>query len=135
MFLFGLLLLGASGAFVGLLIAENLGGGPDYTVAMFGNDLATLNSLGIFLAGIALALVFCLGLLLATGGGILRRRRSKELRSYRAERAAGTALPGQGQYTGLADDRRGVVAPIEETGASPSRSGRVPRHRRLHFGR
>ncbi|MFI2608422.1 hypothetical protein [Kitasatospora sp. NPDC018619] len=64
MVLLGLLLMAASGAFVGLLIADNLSGGPDYQVTILGNDLVVLNSLSIFLAGVALALLFCLGLAL-----------------------------------------------------------------------
>ncbi|WP_369359633.1 hypothetical protein [Streptomyces sp. cg2] len=45
----GLLLLAVTGAFVGLLIAANLSGGPDYGVTVLGNHIVTLNSLAIFL--------------------------------------------------------------------------------------
>jgi len=76
MILLGLLLLTATGAFVGLLIADNLSGGPDYTVSVLGNDIATMNSLAVFLSGIALALIFGLGFVLAAGGGTRRRRRA-----------------------------------------------------------
>ncbi|MGW2374309.1 hypothetical protein [Kitasatospora sp. NPDC001683] len=62
--LLGLLLMAASGAFIGLLIADNLAGGPEYQVTILGNDLVKLDSLGIFLSGVALALLFCLGLAL-----------------------------------------------------------------------
>ncbi|MFJ4670693.1 hypothetical protein [Kitasatospora purpeofusca] len=58
MLLFGLLLVAVTGAFTGLLIAGNLSGGPEYQVVLLGHDLVTLNSLGIFLAGLALALLF-----------------------------------------------------------------------------
>ncbi|MFD0345659.1 hypothetical protein ACFQ0M_05405 [Kitasatospora aburaviensis] len=71
MLLLGLLLMATTGAFAGLLIADNLDGGPDYTASVLGNDVATLSSLGVFLAGIALALLFCLGLAM-----ILRARRA-----------------------------------------------------------
>ncbi|MFD8702780.1 hypothetical protein ACFV1W_09210 [Kitasatospora sp. NPDC059648] len=64
MLLLGLLLMAASGAFIGLLIADNLAGGPEYQVTVLGNDLVKLNSLAVFLAGVALALLFCLGLAL-----------------------------------------------------------------------
>ncbi|WP_316528690.1 hypothetical protein [Kitasatospora brasiliensis] len=64
MLLLGLLLMAASGAFVGLLIADNLSGGPDYQVTILGTNLVALNSLSIFLSGVALALLFCLGLAL-----------------------------------------------------------------------
>lgn len=76
MILLGLLLLGATGAFTGLLIADNLGGGPSYTVTVLGNTIATMSTLGIFLAGIALALIFVLGVVMAFGGGVRHHRRS-----------------------------------------------------------
>ncbi|WP_228023314.1 MULTISPECIES: hypothetical protein [Streptomyces] len=68
MLIIGLLLLVASGAFTGLVIAYNLSGGPEYTVTMFGQYIATMNSLAIFCSGLALALIFCLGLALALAG-------------------------------------------------------------------
>ncbi|MFB7908306.1 hypothetical protein ACFC1T_17900 [Kitasatospora sp. NPDC056076] len=74
MLLLGLLLAAAAGAFSGLLIADNLGGGPDYQVTVVGQQLTTLNSLEIFLSGLALALIFCLGLALAVATGRRRRR-------------------------------------------------------------
>lgn len=91
MFLLGLLLLCATGAFTGLLIAYNSGGGPDYTVTMFGNTLGTLNSLEIFVAGIVLALLFCLSLTMIVGGGVMRRRRRAARRVERREAAQARA--------------------------------------------
>jgi hypothetical protein len=95
MLLLGLLLLAATGVFTGLLASENWAGGPDYTVTMFGNTLGTLNSLQIFLAGIALTLVFCLGVAMAAlGSRQARRRRAarhavvREATQARAERDA-----------------------------------------------
>ena len=85
MFLLGLILLGATGAFTGLLIADNLSGGPEYTVTILGNDIATMSVLGIFLAGLALALIFCLGALLAFGGGARMRRHAGERHRAHAE--------------------------------------------------
>ncbi|MEU9079316.1 hypothetical protein [Kitasatospora sp. NPDC048538] len=73
MFLLGFLLFAASGAFIGLLIADNLSGGPEYQVTVLGHDLVTLNSLAIFLSGVALALLFCLGLALMGAGRRVRR--------------------------------------------------------------
>ncbi|WP_371483314.1 hypothetical protein [Kitasatospora sp. NBC_00315] len=136
MFVLGLLLLGATGAFAGLLIAENLNGGPDYTVTLFGNDLTTVNGLTIFISGIALALIFCLGTVLATGGGILRRRRSKELRAYRAERTRSAKAGAPAHDSGPAADTRTSAAPSTgDTAAARRRAGRPARQRRLHFGR
>ncbi len=91
MLLLGLLLAGAAGAFTGLLIAYNASGGPDYTVTMFGTTLGTLNSLEIFIAGIVLALVFCLGLLMMRGGAAMGRRRRVARRAQRRETAAALA--------------------------------------------
>ncbi|MCB5164256.1 hypothetical protein LG634_05310 [Streptomyces bambusae] len=73
MLLLGILLLAAAGTFTGLVVSENLSGGPEYTVMLFGESLATLDTLGVFLAGIGLALVFCAGLALVAGAA--RRRR------------------------------------------------------------
>ncbi|MFF4382689.1 hypothetical protein [Kitasatospora sp. NPDC001547] len=98
MLLLGLLLMAASGAFVGLLIADNLSGGPDYQVTILGNDLVTLNSLSIFLAGVALALIFCLGLAMMR----LARRTPR-----RARRARPVAAPVERERTlGGTDDMR-----------------------------
>ncbi|MFD0402186.1 hypothetical protein ACFV84_36740 [Kitasatospora sp. NPDC059811] len=76
MLLLGLLLMAAAGAFAGLLIADNLSGGPDYQATVLGIRLPALDSLGIFLAGLALALLFCLGLALM----VLTARRSRRTR-------------------------------------------------------
>ncbi|MEU9208011.1 hypothetical protein AB0D27_08685 [Streptomyces sp. NPDC048415] len=62
MLFIGLILLAATGAFTGLVIAGNLSGGPEYTVSMLDHPIATMNTLAIFSAGLALALIFCLGL-------------------------------------------------------------------------
>lgn len=74
MLLLALLLAAATAAFVGLAIAGNIGGGPDYNVSILGNHIATLNSLAIFSAGLALALLFAFFLVMAVGGGHRRRR-------------------------------------------------------------
>jgi hypothetical protein len=132
MILLGLLLLGATGAFIGLLIAYNISGGPEYTVTMFDNDLATMNSLSIFLAGLALALLFCIGGVLAMSGRVRRRHRSA-LREARAEAEKTAAerdalreraMPGPAD-TALADQER-----TASHGPSHRRSHR-PRFRHL----
>ncbi len=46
MLLLGLLLMAGSAAFAGLLIAENLSGGPDYTVTLMGSEPFTISTLG-----------------------------------------------------------------------------------------
>jgi membrane protein implicated in regulation of membrane protease activity len=90
MLLLGLVLLGATGAFTGLLVAYNTAG-PEYTVTMFGNTLGTLNTLQAFLAGIALALLFCLSLAMMFGGARMQRRRRSAQRAARREAASAVA--------------------------------------------
>ncbi|MFJ8443562.1 hypothetical protein [Kitasatospora griseola] len=75
MLLLGLLLFAASGAFAGLLIADNLGGGPETAVTVFGHHIGTISTLGAFLAGIALTLLAAAGIALVAAG--LRRHRRR----------------------------------------------------------
>jgi hypothetical protein len=107
MLLLGLLIVAAAVAFAIVVTADNLGGGPHYSVNLFDHHLATVNTLGAFLAGIALTLVFCLGLLIMTAGARREHRRNSELRAARRERRAaakagtGTDLvPAAGSRTG-----------------------------------
>ncbi|MFB7633551.1 hypothetical protein ACFC0M_21785 [Streptomyces sp. NPDC056149] len=85
MALLGLLLFVVAGAFVGLSIASNLVGGPSYSVTILGNHIATLNGLGIFLAGIALTLIFGLGIALMTGSLARSRHRRQAARTAQAD--------------------------------------------------
>ncbi len=85
MLLLGLVLLGAAGAFAGLLVAQNTAAGPDYSVALFGFDLGRLSTPQAFLAGIALALVFSLGLAIAVGSTLRARHRRVERLAERRE--------------------------------------------------
>ncbi|AUG75600.1 hypothetical protein CFP65_0645 [Kitasatospora sp. MMS16-BH015] len=117
MLLLGLILLGAAGAFTGLAIADNLGGGPDYTVTVLGNDIATMNSLAVFLAG--LALVFAFGCLLAFTGGARARRRNVELQAARL--AARNGAPEQtGAGSAAVPTGRPAAPPVDD----------LPRHKR-----
>ncbi|SDN22943.1 hypothetical protein [Actinacidiphila guanduensis] len=88
MLVLGLLLLACTAAFTGLAISDNLGGGPDYSVTVMGNHIATMNGLALFCAGLALALVFSLGCAMAMAGGLLHRRRSRKYRAVRRDAAA-----------------------------------------------
>ncbi|WP_433447388.1 hypothetical protein ACQPXS_05280 [Streptomyces sp. CA-142005] len=74
MLFLGLLLLAGSGAFTALAIVGNLSGGPAYTVSVLDHHVATMNGLALFGSGLALALVFCLGLAMTTAGGTRRHR-------------------------------------------------------------
>ncbi|WP_182453004.1 hypothetical protein [Streptacidiphilus sp. P02-A3a] len=85
MIFLGLLLLAATAAFTGLAVADNISGGPHDNITILGHQIANMSSLDVFLSGIALALVFCLGLALATGGGARMHRRAAALGAARAE--------------------------------------------------
>jgi hypothetical protein len=122
MLLLGLLIVAAAVAFAIVVVADNLGGGPHYSVSLFDHHLAHVNTLGAFLAGIALTLVLCLGLLMLSAGARRERRRNSELRAARRERKA-AAKAGTG--TG------GVVAgPVEED--TDTVAGPVLTKRRSH---
>jgi len=94
MLFFGLLLLAATGAFTGLAIADNLGGGPQYTVSVLGHDIATMNMLAVFSSGLALALIFSLGVAAAARGAAHRRHRGP--RPHETEGIAPEGLTGPG---------------------------------------
>jgi hypothetical protein len=144
MLLLGLLLLGATGAFAGLLIAYNSSGGPDYTVTMFSNNLGTLTSLQIFLSGIALALLFCLALAMTAGGARSLRRRGAAQRATRdeaaqarAERDALAAKLGDDQSLtdGLITEAPGSSSQTRMRTEDPSAAPTRKRHRMPHvFG-
>ncbi|MYS86133.1 hypothetical protein [Embleya scabrispora] len=75
MIVIGLLIAAASVAFAALLVAYNTSGGPEYTVSMFDQNMVTLDTLSAFLAGLALALLFCAALALVAMGMRMRTRR------------------------------------------------------------
>ncbi|SCD44801.1 hypothetical protein GA0115240_10832 [Streptomyces sp. DvalAA-14] len=87
MLILGLLLVGCTAAFTGLALADNLNGGPDYNVTILGHHLATMNSLAIFCAGLALALIFGLGAMMARAGLAMHRRKSRKLAEARRDAA------------------------------------------------
>lgn len=121
MLLLGLVLLGAAGAFAGLLVTQNAASGPDYTVSLFGFDLGRLSTPHAFLAGIALALVFSLGLALAIGSTLrtrhrraarlAERREASRLRAERDELAARLGIP----VSQTADEDFEETAPLAPT--------------------
>ncbi|MBS2961505.1 hypothetical protein KGA66_00505 [Actinocrinis puniceicyclus] len=134
MLLLGLLLAGAAGAFTGLLIAYNASGGPEYTVTMFGNTLGTLNTLEIFISGIVLALIFCLGLLMMRGGAAMARRRRVSRREQRRQTAAALAerdaMANRLRDTGSYEGDPAVTATQTDVAATTPRR----RHRPHVFG-
>ncbi|MFF3075451.1 hypothetical protein ACFVSN_29885 [Kitasatospora sp. NPDC057904] len=124
MLLLGLLLMSASGAFIGLLIADNIAGGPEYQATVLGNDLVTLNSLGVFLAGVVLGLVFCMGLALM---GLARRIR-RPVRPVVGDAAYREAYPTRRvrrveRVAPVADDRP-AAEDVPVAGEVPTRSAR-----------
>jgi hypothetical protein len=134
MLFLGLLLLATTAAFTGLAISDNLGGGPDYTVSVLGNDIATMSALAIFCAGLALALIFSLSLWMATSGAMRRRSRRIRVRDERDALAArlsereAAAGPQASATTGQA----GPVAPTESEPAGSS-TPQPHRGRRIHI--
>lgn len=126
MLLLGLVLLAATGAFTGLLIAYNQSG-PDYTIGMFGNTLGTLNSLEIFISGIVLALLFCLGLLMVMGSAAYRRRRRLARRAERRE-----AQEVLARRDAWAAGSGGTDAPVAETDERGT-TAMPPRRRHRHI--
>ncbi len=83
MLILGLLLVVLSGTLAGLLVAYNASGGPRYSVELFGNALATVGFAQAFVAGAAVAVVFCCGLSLIAAGA--RRQRQMRARFREAE--------------------------------------------------
>jgi ABC-type nickel/cobalt efflux system permease component RcnA len=87
MLILGLLLVLSSAAAVVLLLAYNAGG-PEQTIVLFGREIADATPADTFVAGIVLALVFCLGLWMVVATGRQRRlARSKYLAEHRKAEA------------------------------------------------
>ncbi|MEV5878260.1 hypothetical protein AB0L75_29340 [Streptomyces sp. NPDC052101] len=93
MLFLGLLLLAGTGAFTALAIVGNLSGGPEYTVSVLGHDIATMNGLALFSSGLALALIFCLGLTMMAAGST-HHHRHRRPRTPRARRTRDTTTLG-----------------------------------------
>ncbi|MFE9248348.1 hypothetical protein [Streptomyces sp. NPDC007088] len=137
MLIIGLLLAAAAAAFTALLIAFNLSGGPDYTVSLFGSDPFTISTLGAFCGGLALALIFGLGVWMMMGGAALFARRTKKKHEARDAVSERDRLRGQ-----LDDEHRERAARDEHReqanggrGSSPTARPAQPagHGRRLHL--
>ncbi|MDI2129658.1 hypothetical protein [Yinghuangia seranimata] len=85
MLLLGVLLLMATVAFTALVISDNHTGLPDYRVSLFGKGFATMNTLEVFLAGIAIALLLAVAVMLTASGSMVAWRRQAKLRAARTE--------------------------------------------------
>jgi hypothetical protein len=89
LFFWGVLLAGGAGGFSGMLIADNPAGGPKYTPEMLGQALPMtprLTALGVFCSGLALGLIFCVGIGFLAASATRRRHRA----------SAGWTAPGSG---------------------------------------
>ncbi|MEU3996024.1 hypothetical protein ACFW6C_07790 [Streptomyces fungicidicus] len=97
MLLLPLLLVLATAAFTAIVVVENFSGGPEYKVEIFGNQIATLSAPGLFLSGVALALIFCLGLAALAGGMKRRRHHRHRVRMSEPEPMAATREEQEGR--------------------------------------
>lgn len=88
MLILGLLLVVLSGAAAALLIAYN-NGGAEQTITMFGRDLANVTAMEAYIAGLATALIFMLGLWMILSAG--RRARENRTRYREARQEAKVA--------------------------------------------
>ncbi|HET9142323.1 hypothetical protein [Actinophytocola sp.] len=85
MLFLGLLLVVASAAATALLVAYNSSGGPEQTVVLFGQDLATVTPLQAFVSGLVISLVFCVGVWMMTAASKRSRAVRSEYRTARRE--------------------------------------------------
>jgi hypothetical protein len=85
MLILGLLLVLLSAAAVALLVAYNSSGGPEQMIVLFGRDWVNVTPLQAFIAGIVVALVFCLGLWMVVSTERRRRATASEYRAVRRE--------------------------------------------------
>jgi septal ring factor EnvC (AmiA/AmiB activator) len=135
MMILGLLLVLVSAAGTALLISYNHSGGPEQTIVMFGRDWFSVTPLQAFIAGLAIALVFCLGVWMVASTERRRRATRSEYRAVRRE--ARTAARERDQLAReLADrDERIAEAPTPPAGTerpaawtAPQRDERVAEH-------
>ncbi len=91
MLLLGLLVVLGVGGTIAVLVADNRLDATDHTWTAFGNDLVTTNAVETLLAGFALGVLFCLGLVLIALGARRSRRRAADLREMRREAEAAAA--------------------------------------------
>ncbi|WP_174861282.1 hypothetical protein [Embleya hyalina] len=131
MIIIGLFIAAASVAFAALLVAYNTSGGPEYTVSMFDTDMVTLDTTAAFLAGLALALLFCAALaMVATGMRMRTRRRNSAARVGDYDRS-GRAARYRAAHEWQADPARTERADVrrEPMGPAPQRPPEPPEGR------
>lgn len=89
MIIVGFLLLSGAATVSGLLIADNLSTGPIFTPEFLGRSLPSLNAVGVFCAGLGLALLFCFGVWMIAAAVIDRHR------GVRSDEPVDDFIPGQ----------------------------------------
>jgi ABC-type nickel/cobalt efflux system permease component RcnA len=85
MLILGLLLVVVSAAGTALVISYNSSGGPEQTIVMFGRDWLSVTPLQAFIAGLVVALVFCVGVWMIVSTERRRRAVRSEYREVRRE--------------------------------------------------
>jgi|SRR5882672_9035025 len=111
MLILGLVLVVVSAGAGVLLISYNSAGGPEQMITLFGRDLGGVNALQAFVAGIVVALVFCLGWWLVARAERQRRAVRSEYRAVRREaRAAGAE---RDRLARELERERASAAPVE----------------------
>ncbi|MBR8638862.1 hypothetical protein KEF29_04875 [Streptomyces tuirus] len=125
MILLGFLLAAGAAAFGAVAVVDTFTGGPECAVEILGNQIATLSMLGIFLSGVVLALIFCLGPVM-TASGRKQRQRVRELlasaptASREDGAATGSPAAWAARFRPLTDPRRGDLPGLGNL-LSPSR--------------
>jgi hypothetical protein len=134
MLILGLLLVVLSVAAVALLLAYNSAGGPEQMIGLFGRDWWSVNAMEAFVAGLALALLFSLGLWLMVSTGRRMRAARAEYRSARRETRV-VAAERDELAEQLAREREAAATTAAPTGArsdevAPVGADRTGAHRR-----
>jgi hypothetical protein len=117
----GLLLVLLSGGAVALLTAYNRSGGPDYSITMLDREIATVNAMQIFYAGVVLTLVFCLGLWLMAMSARRGRAMRAEIRAARHD--AQTAAAERDRLANQVSSDTQATAPLYPDNPEPARRG------------
>jgi hypothetical protein len=125
MLILGLLLVVLSAAAAALLVAYNSSGGPEQMIALFGRDLASVNPLEAFVAGIVLTLIFGLGVWMVTAAGRRARAVRSEYRSVRRETRA-VAAERDELAEQLAREREAAAAQERDIAAGQPAPGPAP---------
>lgn len=136
MLILGLLLVLVSAAGAALLIAYNHSGGPEQTIVMFGRDWFSVTPLQAFIGGLAVALVFCLGLWMVASTERRRRATRSEYRAVRREaRSATRERDRLARELADRDERAAAEAPTPPAGTErpvpwtpPDEKDRLTRH-------